>query len=110
MDKQGNYIPKPFTPELAVQAAMEMDETYDEKRTLCNVLKQAYRCSREDSYNLTALRALILEAFWMGKRMSRKLGDNARHVLEQETSQHAEEFMFSVDWNEDIDLSQGNWD
>lgn len=107
---KNNYKPKSFTPEIAVQIGMEINEPLDDKRTLFNVLKQAYKCSREDSYNLTALRALILEAFWMGKRMRNKLGNNAKRALKQEMPEHVEEFMFSVDWNEDMDLSQGNWD
>lgn len=108
MNKQTGYKPKPFTPELAVQAAMDMDEPLDTKRTLCNVIKQAYRCSHEDSYNITALRALLLEALWMGKRITSKLERNAADSLNKETPVEKEEFTFSVDWNED--LSQGNWD
>ena len=33
------YKPKPFTKELAEQMKVAMTEPFDEKRTLCNVLK-----------------------------------------------------------------------
>lgn len=104
MDIDGKYKPIPFTPELAVQAAIDMAGEMDEKRTLCNVLKSAYMCSSEDSYNLTAIRALLLEALWMSKRMYDKLEAQAKLDLERDTVPEPEEFMFSVNWNDDFDI------
>ena len=70
------YKPKPFTKEISEQMKLDMNTPFDEKRTLCNVLKLAYRCSKEESYNLEAVRALLLEGFWMGQRMSAKLSSD----------------------------------
>ena len=108
-----DYKPKPFTREIAEQMVKEMKQPFDEKRTLCNVLKIAYRCSKEESYNLEAVRALLLEGLWMGKRMHEKLYDEEKNKLKTEyIEQEDEEYDFSIDWSklDGRNVSQGNWD
>ena len=107
------YKPKPFTKELAEQMKVAMTEPFDEKRTLCNVLKQAYRCSKEESYNLEAVRALLLESLWMGQRMHAKLYDEQQQQFTGEyIDQDEDEDPFSVDWSnlDGRNVAQGNWD
>ena len=109
--KNSNYTPKPFTQELAEQARDDMYSDLDEQRTLCNVIKQAFRACQEDSYNLKATRDLLLEALWMGQRMSAKLSGNRREELEAEQHPDTEEFTFCVDWSKFKDLpARGNFD
>jgi hypothetical protein len=108
-----DYKPKPFTREIAEQMVKEMNQPFDEKRTLCNVLKIAYRCSKEESYNLEAVRALLLEGLWMGKRMHEKLYNEEKNKLKEEyIEQEDEEYDFSIDWSklDGRNVSQGNWD
>jgi len=107
------YQPKPFTKELAEQMKAAMTEPFDEKRTLCNVLKLAYRCSREESYNLQAVQALLLESLWMGQRMHSKLYDAQKQEFNNEHQQQNEdEDPFAVDWSnlDGRNVAQGNWD
>jgi hypothetical protein len=107
------YKPKPFTKELAEQMKVAMSEPFDEKRTLCNVLKLAYRCSREESYNLQAVQALLLESLWMGQRMHAKLYDAQKQEFNNEHQQQNEdEDPFAVDWSnlDGRNVAQGNWD
>lgn len=107
------YKPKPFTKELAEQMKVAMSEPFDEKRTLCNVLKLAYRCSREESYNLQAVQALLLESLWMGQRMHAKLYDTQKQEFNNEHQQQKEdEDPFAVDWSnlDGRNVAQGNWD
>ena len=107
------YQPKPFTKELAEQMKVAMTEPFDEKRTLCNVLKLAYRCSREESYNLQAVQALLLESLWMGQRMHSKLYDAQKQEFNNEHQQQNEdEDPFAVDWSnlDGRNVAQGNWD
>ena len=107
------YKPKPFTKELAEQMKVVMTEPFDEKRTLCNVLKLAYRCSREESYNLQAVQALLLESLWMGQRMHSKLYDAQKQEFNNEHQQQNEdEDPFAVDWSnlDGRNVAQGNWD
>jgi hypothetical protein len=107
------YKPKPFTKELAEQMKVAMSEPFDEKRTLCNVLKLAYRCSREESYNLQAVQALLLESLWMGQRMHSKLYDAQKQEFNNEHQQQNEdEDPFAVDWSnlDGRNVAQGNWD
>ena len=107
------YKPKPFTKELAEQMKVAMNESFDEKRTLCNVLKLAYRCSREESYNLQAVQALLLESLWMGQRMHSKLYDAQKQEFNNEHQQQNEyEDPFAVDWSnlDGRNVAQGNWD
>lgn len=107
------YKPKPFTKEISEQMQKEMGRPFDEKRTLCNVLKQAYRCSKEESYNLEAVRALLLESLWMGQRMHNKLYKEQKQELKNEhIEQDENEDPFSVDWSnlDGPNVAQGNWD
>lgn len=107
------YKPKPFTKEIAEQMRDEMNLPFDEKRTLCNVLKQAYRCSKEESYNLEAVRALLLESLWMGQRMHAKLYDEQQQQFKHEhIDQNKDEDPFAVDWSnlDGRNVAQGNWD
>jgi hypothetical protein len=107
------YKPKPFTKELAEQMKVAMTEPFDEKRTLCNVLKLAYRCSREESYNLQAVQALLLESLWMGQRMHAKLYEDQQAELKhQAVTQDEDEDPFAVDWSnlDGRNVAQGNWD
>jgi hypothetical protein len=108
-----NYRPKPFTKEIADQMKANMNSEFDEKRTLCNVLKLAYRCSREESFNLEATRALLLEALWMGQRMSDALTKKRKENIEKELiQQKKDEDPFAVDWDnmDGRNVAQGNWD
>lgn len=107
------YKPRPFTKEIAEQMKLAMESSFDEKRTLCNVLKLAYRCSREESYNLEAVRALLLESLWMGQRMHSKLYDNQKQeVKNEQVEQEDDEDPFAVDWSnlDGRNVAQGNWD
>jgi hypothetical protein len=106
------YEPKPFTKEIADKMKESMSSEFDKKRTLCNVLKLAYRCSREESYNLEATRALLLEALWMGQRMSDALTNKRKENIEKELiKQKEDEDPFSADWsNNEQYPAKGNWD
>ena len=107
------YEPKPFTKEIADQMKLNMNSEFDEKRTLCNVLKLAYKCSREESFNLEATRALLLEALWMGQRMSDALTKKRKENIEKELiQQKKDEDPFAVDWDnmDGRNVAQGNWD
>lgn len=107
------YKPKPFTKEISEQIREEMDKPFDKKRTLCNVIKQAYRCSQEKSYNLEAVRALLLESLWMGQRMHAKLYEEQKEQIRKEfVGQDDDEDPFSVDWSnlDGRNVTQGNWD
>ena len=107
------YKPKQFTIEIADQMREKMGSQFDEKRTLCNVLKLAYRCSKEESFNLEATRALLLEALWMGQRMSDALTKKRKENVEKELiHQIKDEDPFAVDWSnlDGRNVAQGNWD
>lgn len=110
--EQKKYTPKPFTQQLAEQAYKDMYVPQDKKRTLCNVIKQAYRAVQDDSYNLAAARDLLLEALWMGQRMHSKLYDEQVKQLRSEEHDDVDEFDFSVDWSklDGRNVAQGNWD
>ena len=112
---EDTYKPKPFTQQLAEQTIKKMYEPLDDKRTLCNVIKQAFRMVQDDSHNLQAARDLMLEALWMGHRMSEALSKNAAARLKQETVEDpwdSEEFDFCVDWSklDGRNVARGNWD
>ena len=106
------YKPKPFTKEISNQMKLNINSPFDQKRTLCNVLKLAYRCSKEESYNLEAVRALLLEGFWMGQRMSAKLSSDKKSEFNNEHVEQAEEDPSSVDWSNisSPNVARGNWD
>lgn len=108
---KNGYKPKPFTQQLAEQAYEDMFTDLDTQRTLCNVIKQAFRSCQEDSYNLKAARDLLLEALWMGQRMSKKLSDNKKQELQSEQHTDTKEFTFCVDWSKFKNLpARGNHD
>ncbi len=107
------YKPKPFTKEIYEETKIKMDSPFDEKRTLCNVLKLAYKCSKEESFNLEATRALILEGLWIGQRMSDALTTKRKENFHSELNQQKEEENpFSVDWSnlDGRNVAKGNWD
>ena len=107
------YKPKPFTKEISEEMKEIMESEFDDKRTLCNVLKLAYRCAKEESFNLEATRALLLEGLWMGQRMHSKLYDAQKQEFNNEHQQQNEdEDPFSVDWSnlDGRNVAQGNWD
>lgn len=107
------YKPKPFTKEIHDKMREDINAPLDSKRTLCNVLKQAYRCSKEESYNFQAVQALLLEALWMGQRMHDKLYDDQKQLVNQENiEQNQKEDPFAIDWSnlDGRNVSQGNWD
>ena len=109
----GKYKPKPFTKEIYEETKIKIDSPFDEKRTLCNVLKLAYKCSKEESFNLEATRALILESLWMGQRMSDALTIKRKENFNSELNQQdEEEDPFSVDWSnlDGRNVAKGNWD
>lgn len=110
--KKEEYQPKPFTQEVAEQAYIDIMSVLDEKRTLCNVIKHAFRAAQDESYNLQAVRDLLLEALWMGKRMHDKLYKkkveelNHEHVVEG-----SEDVNNPIDWGKFNTLpARGNWD
>ena len=107
------YQPKPFTEELAEHFKEEMLKPCDDKRTLCNVIKLAFRNARKESHNLPAVRALLVEALWMGQRMHDKLYDDQKQLVNQENiEQNQKEDPFAIDWSnlDGRNVSQGNWD
>lgn len=110
--KKQKYKPKPFTQQLAEQAYQSMNEEVDDKRTLCNVIKQAFRASQDDSHNLKVVRDLLLEALWMGQRMHDKLYKNKQDELKHEQiDEDDDEFTFTIDWSKFENLpARGNWD
>ena len=106
------YKPKPFTQQLAEQAYADMFTQLDDKRTLCNVIKQAFRASQEDSYNLQAVRELLLEALWMGQRMHDKLYKSKQQELTNEqVNENSKLSTIEIDWSKFENLpARGNWD
>jgi len=108
---KANYSGKSFTQKDIERAIQGINDAFDEKRTVCNVLRMAYKCLDQDSHNLEAAKALILEAFWMGKRMHDKLSKNKKAETQTELDDDAEEFAFSVDWEKYKQYpAKGNWD
>lgn len=104
------YKPKPFTQEAAKQTYKHMFESLDDKRTLCNVIKQAFRCVQTDSYNLKAAQELMLEALWMGKRMHSKLYVEKQHEFKMEMVENHDQYIIDWDNMDGRNVSQGNWD
>jgi len=108
-----HYKPKPFTEDVKIKMEQAINEPLDDVRTLCNVIKLAYRCSNESSYNLSAAKLLLLEALWMGQRMHARLYEDQQLELKSESKhQEIEEDPFSVDWSnlDGRNVAQGNWD
>lgn len=111
-DSKKTYKPKPFTQDVAADTMKHMNQSLDDKRTLCNVLKQAYRCVQVDSHNLIAAQHLLLEALWMGKRMHEKLYDDKKQELNNELIDDSEDICFEIDWQnmDGRNVARGNWD
>ena len=103
------YSPKSFGLEEFQESLNGIDGSPDPKRTICNVLRMAYNCMQDESINANAARSLILEAFWMGKRMNDKLTKNKQKQLDKEIhDDDDEEYCFSVDFSQLP--ARGNWD
>jgi hypothetical protein len=109
---KNEYKPKPFTQDLAQETVKDMYTGFDDKRTLCNVIKQAFRCVQEDSYNLKAAQELMLEALWMGKRMHAKLYTESQKEFDEELVEQHDDHEYIIDWNnmDGRNVSKGNWD
>lgn len=109
--KATEYKGKLFTKEEMAQAIKGINDAFDEQRTVCNVLRLVYKCLEQDSCNIEAAKSLVLEAFWMGKRMHNKLSENKKAEIKTELDDDNEEFAFSIDWSKFEDLpARGNWD
>lgn len=103
------YEPKSFGVEELQEALKGIDGSPDNKRTICNVLRMAYSCMQDEAANINAARSLILEAFWMGKRMNAKLTKNKQKQLDEEIhDQDDNEYCFSIDFSKLP--AKGNWD
>lgn len=108
---KNQYKPKPFTQELAISALKDMHADLDDKRTLCNVIKQAFRCVQTDSHNLQAAQELMIEALWMAKRMHAKLYSESQVEFAQELVED-NDHEFVIDWSnmDGRNVAKGNWD
>lgn len=95
---EAGYKGKPFTQLDIEEAIVGITGEADDKRTVCNVLRLAYQCLDPDAHNMEAARSLILEAFWMGKRMHSKLSAGKQAEIRAELDDDDEEFAFSVNW------------
>jgi hypothetical protein len=103
------YTPRPFGIEELNFAIKSIESVPDTKRTICNVLRMAFNCMDEESPNLNAARSLILEAFWMGKKMNSKLTKAKKNQLDDEIhADNDDEYCFSVDFSSFP--ARGNWD
>lgn len=103
------YTPKSFGINELQEALDGINSAPDSKRTICNVLRLAYSCMQEEATNINAARSLILEAFWMGKRMNAKLTKNKQKQLDDEIhDDDDDEYCFSVDFSQLP--ARGNWD
>jgi len=103
------YTPKAFGLDELKEAVEGITSEPDKKRTICNVLRLAYSCMQDEATNINAARSLILEAFWMGKRMNAKLTKNKQQQLDNEIhDDDDDEYCFSVDFSQFP--ARGNWD
>lgn len=103
------YSPKSFGIEELQESLKGINGAPDSKRTICNVLRMAYNCMEDEAINANAARSLILEAFWMGKRMNSKLTKNKLKQLDEEIHEDDDdEYCFSVDFSQLP--ARGNWD
>jgi hypothetical protein len=103
------YSPKSFGIEELQESLKGINDNPDTKRTICNVLRMAYNCMQDEAINANAARSLILEAFWMGKRMNSKLTKNKLKQLDEEIHEDDDdEYCFSVDFSQLP--ARGNWD
>ena len=96
---------RPFTKDEREKALEWMREELDDKRTLCNVVKQVYGTVADVQGNEWAARELCLEALWMAKRINARLSLYQRYlkgqVEEKELKKNIELWQ---------DMSKGNWD
>ena len=121
------YTPKPFNNTAAAEALNDISSGFDDKRTLCNVIRFIFESIQDDANNLSAARSLCLEALWMSKRMHSKLEDQAKILIDRENIdndqvkildgdiyypvEEDDQYMFSIDWGKYNDLpARGNWD
>ena len=115
------YEGKPFTADDREDTKVYMEDDFDEKRTLCNVIRLMYKCSHEEGYNLFAIRELALEAMWMGKRMTAKMKENnvcEIKLKELDNESQTESFGFGAETVVSkkrphllsLDIARGNWD
>ena len=103
------YTPKSFGIEELQESLNGINSESDPKRTICNVLRLAYRCMQDEATNINAARSLILEAFWMGKRMNDKLTKNKQKQLDEEIhDDDDDDYCFSIDFSKLP--ARGNWD
>jgi len=103
------YTAKSFGLEELQESLNGISAAPDTKRTICNVLRMAYNCLSDESSNVNAARSLLLEAFWMGKRMNAKLTKNKKDQLDNEIhDDDDDEYCFSVDFSQLP--ARGNWD
>ena len=96
---------KPFTNEDRDQSLIDVADSLDERRTVCNVIRLIFQNSQEGAYNLGAVRELALEAMWMGKRMNAKLTKLRQEEMKEEYIPQKDSHL-----NDNYDLAQGNWD
>ncbi len=82
-----------------------MKEELDDRRTLCNVVKQVYGTVADVQGNEWAARELCLEALWMAKRMNARLSLYQKYVKREIEAEELEKNISL--WK---DLSKGNWD
>ena len=107
-DKQDkSFSIKPFTNKDRDQSLIDVADSLDERRTVCNVIRLIFQNSQEGAYNLGAVRELALEAMWMGKRMNAKLTQLRQDEMKEEYIPQKDSHL-----NENYDSypAQGNWD
>ena len=104
-----SYSPRPFGMEELEFSIKSISSPLDTKRTICNVLKMAFNCMDEESSNLKAARSLVLEAFWMAKRMDAKLTKAKKNQLDKEIhADNQSSYCLSLDSTKLP--AKGNWD
>lgn len=105
--KDKSFSIKPFTNEDREQSLIDVADSLDERRTVCNVIRLIFQNSQEGAYNLGAVRELALEAMWMGKRMNAKLTKLRQEEMKEEYIPQKDSHL-----NENYDSypAQGNWD
>jgi predicted ATP-dependent Lon-type protease len=105
--KEKSFSIKPFTNEDRDQSLIDVTDSLDERRTVCNVIRLIFQNSQEGAYNLGVVRELALEAMWMGKRMNTKLTKLRQDEMKEEYIPQKDSHL-----NENYDSypAQGNWD
>ena len=105
--KDKSFSVKPFTKDAREQSLFDVDSEFDERRTICNVVRLIFKNAQADSYNIGAIRELALEAMWMGKRMNTKLTKLRQDEMKEEYIAQDESHL---NYNSDFYPAQGNWD